>query len=160
MSNEPVLIVMDGEYLVHCGHPDKFDKDLLALYMQDGYNIQTITLQKFKEIDWKWVWSKEVIESPTITCRSRYEHLDDMYVSVLRKKEAIKPGDIVFHARGYVGIVAATDYNDMDEVEVDWIGRWSSIWLVGTNPASRTSIQYIDMIKRPVKLHDHESSFM
>lgn len=49
-------------------------------------------------------------------------------------------GDLVQHERGWVGRVREIEYNDADEVEVDWYGKEKNLC------ASRTSIIYINRI--------------
>lgn len=61
MSDEkaPVLVVINkSRKLVHAGEPDSFNKKLLADYAQEGYQIKTITIKKFRETSWKWHWEK------------------------------------------------------------------------------------------------------
>lgn len=57
-DERPVLIVMDGRYLVHVGAPETFNKKLIAKYVQQGYKIQTITIKMFRDKKWKWYWEK------------------------------------------------------------------------------------------------------
>jgi hypothetical protein len=146
MNNEPVLIIMDGEFLVHCGHPDKFDKDLLASYIQEGYNVQTITLQKFKEVDWKWIWSKDMPVNVKLNSNIEWKY-------IIPHKPYLKSGDVVFHMRGYVGIIKETDYNQSDEVQVDWVVFFSNSSDTWSKPtiASRTSTSYLSKAIRITK---------
>lgn len=58
MANEPVLIVMDGKYLVHAGQPETFNKKLLADYAKKGYKIQTVTIEKYRAKTWLWIYDK------------------------------------------------------------------------------------------------------
>ena len=58
-EGEPVLIVTTkGGKLVHAGHPDTFNIKLIAEYAKEGYQIKTITIEKFRGKIWKWHWEK------------------------------------------------------------------------------------------------------
>ena len=52
----------------------------------------------------------------------------------------LQVGDIVQHDDGLIGRVTEVEYNDADECEVDWWGKY------GKNRASRTSIVYLTLI--------------
>jgi len=56
-DKEPVLVVKNKKgRLVHCGHPETFDKKLIAKYAKEGFKIETITIEKFRSTEWKWHW--------------------------------------------------------------------------------------------------------
>lgn len=55
---EPVMIVMDGKYLVHAGQPDTFNKKTISEYAQKGYQIKTIEIEKFRNREWTWIYDK------------------------------------------------------------------------------------------------------
>jgi len=56
-NKEPVLVVKNKKgRLVHAGHPETFDKKLIASYAQEGFKIETITIEKFRATEWKWHW--------------------------------------------------------------------------------------------------------
>lgn len=69
MSSEdkrPVLIVKDGKYLVHAGDPTNFSKKLLSEYAKKCYSIKTITIKKFRETAWTWIYDKPKTPTPGI----------------------------------------------------------------------------------------------
>lgn len=142
MNNEPVLIVMDGEYLVHAGAPHSFDKELIIDYIKEGYQMQIITIEKFKSVEWKWVYSKKVSINKFA-----------IWIPVLPVKNSLEIGDLVFSDYGYTGIIIETHYNDADEVMVDWLVYYdprTSIWEKPTI-ASRISTQRISKAIRLTK---------
>lgn len=54
---EPILVVTNkSRKLVHAGHPNTFNKKLLSEYAKEGYQIKTITIEKFRQKKWKWHW--------------------------------------------------------------------------------------------------------
>lgn len=56
-ENCPVVVVTNkSRKLVHCGDPKTIGKKLLAKYAEEGYQIKTITIKKFRERKWKWHW--------------------------------------------------------------------------------------------------------
>jgi len=53
-DDEPVLVVLDKEgKCFHAGQPSTFSKKLLGEYAQEGFEIKTVPLSEFKNIEWQ-----------------------------------------------------------------------------------------------------------
>ena len=88
------------------------------------------------------------------------------------RKDALSKGDIVFHNDGYIGEITDTNYNDANEVEVNWINtdakamRTSIVYLRAAcrrkvAPKEQTNIPTADELWRKYALHiDSEDQLM
>lgn len=62
MSEEkrPVLVVLaKGGWLVRAGDPSCVTKKEALGYVQSGYTMKTITIEKFRKTNWKWIYDKK-----------------------------------------------------------------------------------------------------
>lgn len=58
-DKEPVLVVLTKSgHLVRAGHPSCMTKKDALEYAQGGYTLKTITIKKFRETKWKWIYDK------------------------------------------------------------------------------------------------------
>lgn len=70
-------------------------------------------------------------------------------MKIIQNSKNLQVGDRVYHERGYFGTVREVNYNDADEVEVDWEG--SQLFLgketkISEIAASRTSVVYLTKV--------------
>ena len=55
----PVLVVIDSDgYLLQAGKPERLKPKERKNYERWDCKIETITIKKFRETEWKWIYDK------------------------------------------------------------------------------------------------------